>query len=96
MEQLSMFVMPLLLMGAMYFMVIRPNNKKKKEDEEMRSKLSVGDEIITLGGIVGRVINIKDSSDSFVIETSVDRSKILVKRWAISSISRAKRDNVQA
>ncbi|MDR3179195.1 MAG: preprotein translocase subunit YajC [Oscillospiraceae bacterium] len=87
MEQFSMLIMPILIVGAMYFMLIRPNNKRKKEEEQMRSKLAVGDEIITIGGIVGRIINIKEGSDSFVIETGVDHSKILIKRWAISGIN---------
>ncbi|MDR1467546.1 MAG: preprotein translocase subunit YajC [Oscillospiraceae bacterium] len=92
MEQFSMIAMPLFVMGIMYFFIIRPNNKRKKEDEEMRSRLNIGDEVVTLGGIIGRIINVKESSDSFVIETSVDRSKILIKRWAISAINKVTKD----
>ena len=64
-------------------MLIRPENKRKKEAEQMRSALKVGDEITTIGGIVGRVVTVKD--DSIIIETGADRNKIKIMRWAIST-----------
>ena len=79
----------ILMMGvffvAVYFLLIRPNAKKRKQEDEMRRSLKVGDEVTTIGGIVGRIVSIKDGADTFVIETGVDRSKIKIKRWAISS-----------
>ena len=65
----------------MYFVMIRPQKKKEKEAANMRSSLQVGDEVITIGGIVGRIVSIKDENVS--IETGADRQKIKVKRWAI-------------
>lgn len=69
------------LVVVMYFILIRPQRKKEKEQNNMRSALSVGDEINTIGGIVGRIVSIKD--DTLTIETGSDRIKLKVKRWAI-------------
>ena len=78
------FILPLVLMLVMfYFMLIRPENKRKKEAEEMRSALKEGDQITTIGGIVGIVVNIKE--DRFVIETSADQVRIELQKWAIST-----------
>lgn len=79
----------LLLYGALfvvlYFVMIRPQSKKRKQEEEMRQSLEIGDELITIGGIKGRVVSIKDD-ESFILETGPDRTKILFQKWAISSI----------
>ncbi len=83
-----------LIFGAMYFMVIRPNKKKKIEEEELRKNLEIGDEITTIGGIVGRIVNIKDDDGDIIIETGVDHNKIKIKRWAVASnISKNKANN---
>ena len=71
------------LIGVFYFLLIRPENKKKKALSEMRNALSVGDEVTTIGGIVGKVVHIKD--DLVTIETSEDRVRIQITRWAIST-----------
>ena len=71
------------LIVVFYFLLIRPENKKKKALSEMRSALSVGDEVTTIGGIVGKVVHIKD--DLVTIETSEDRVRIQITRWAIST-----------
>ena len=72
-----------LLFVIMYFMLIRPQKKREKEVQKMRSSIEVGYEIVTSGGIVGRVVSIRE--DNVVIETGNDRSKIRVMRWAIQS-----------
>lgn len=72
-----------LLIGVFYFLMIRPENKRKKEAEQMRSNLSVGDRITTIGGIVGTVVSIKD--DKFVMETSADQVRIEFCKWALST-----------
>ncbi len=75
-------IFPLILMFAlMYFFIIRPQRKKEKEEKKMRDSLQVGDEIVTIGGIYGRVISLKE--DSIVIESKSDHSKITVARWAL-------------
>lgn len=77
-------ILPLVLMFViMYLMVIRPENKRKKETEQMRSAVKVGDEITTIGGIIGTVVNVKD--EKIVIETGLDQVRIELAKWAISS-----------
>ena len=67
----------------MYFMMIRPQKKRQKEEQEMRSSLEIGDEIITIGGIVGKVVTIRE--EDIVIETGADRTKMKIQRWAINT-----------
>lgn len=74
-----------LLLVGMYFLMIRPSTKRKKQEDQMRDSIQVGDEITTIGGIIGRVVAIKNENESFVIETGVDKSKIKIKKWAIAS-----------
>ena len=71
------------LIVVFYFLLIRPENKQKKALSEMRNALAVGDEVTTIGGIVGRVVHIKD--DLVTIETSEDRVRVQIARWAIST-----------
>ena len=78
------FLIPLVLMIAIfYFMLIRPENKKKKAASKMRSELAVGDEITTIGGVVGTICAVKE--DTIVIETSADRVRLEFTKWAVSS-----------
>ncbi len=71
------------LIVVFYFLLIRPENKKKKALSEMRDALVVGDEVTTIGGVVGKVVHIKD--DLITIETSEDRVRLQLARWAIST-----------
>ena len=79
----SMIIMIVIMIIIFYFFLIRPENKKKKAAEEMRSSLSVGDQITTIGGMIGRIVMVK--SESIVFETSEDRVRIEIAKWAISS-----------
>nr|WP_319488109.1 preprotein translocase subunit YajC [uncultured Caproiciproducens sp.] len=74
------------VIGGLYLLVIRPQSKKKKNEEKMRHNVQIGDEITTIGGVVGRVVGIKEDADTIVIETGTDRAKMRIKRWAIGSI----------
>ncbi len=76
--------------AALYFFLIRPNSKKKKEEAQMRNSLEIGDEITTIGGIMGRVVAIKDDEDAIIIETGSDRVKLKFKKWCISTVDTAK------
>ena len=67
--------------ALMYFMLIRPQKKQQKKEKQMRDSIQIGDEIITIGGIYGRVVSLKE--DSLVIESSGDRSKIQIQRSAV-------------
>lgn len=71
------------LVGVMYFMMIRPQRKRQKEEQEMRSSIEIGDEIITIGGIIGKVVKIRD--EDIVIETGADRVKMRLQRWAVNT-----------
>ena len=71
------------ILVVFYFMMIRPENKRKKEAEQMRSNVKNGDQITTIGGIVGTVVNVKD--DKFVIETGADQVRIEFAKWALST-----------
>lgn len=76
--------MLIVVMVIFYFMLIRPQNKKEKEQKKMRDNIQIGDEVTTIGGIVGIVVRKNDDTQTVVIETGGDRSKIRVKTWAIS------------
>ena len=76
-------VMMAVMLGLMYFMLIRPENKRKKEAEEMRSNVKTGDVIVTIGGVTGTVVDVKEKK--FVIETGADRVRIEFEKWALST-----------
>ena len=80
---MSMILPLVILIAVFYFLLIRPENKKKKAAAKMRSELAVGDEITTIGGIVGTVCAVKEAT--VVVETGADRVRIEFTRWAISS-----------
>ena len=79
----SMIIMIVGMIAVFYFMLIRPENKRKKEAEQLRSSVKVGDEIVTIGGITGKVVNVKE--DKFVIETGADQVRIEFAKWALST-----------
>ncbi|MBQ3052418.1 MAG: preprotein translocase subunit YajC [Clostridia bacterium] len=80
---ITMILIYAVIFGAMYFLLIRPQKKKQKEEKKMRENLQVGDEIVTIGGIYGRVISLKE--DTIVIESQSDHSKLTVARWALQN-----------
>ena len=79
----STVIMMVVMLGVFYFMLIRPENKRKKEAEQMRSAVKKGDEIVTIGGIVGTVVDVKEKN--IVLETGADQVRIEFEKWAISS-----------
>ena len=90
---LPSLAMIVVMIAVCYFLLIRPENKRKKQAEEMRSSLKVGDEITTIGGICGRIVAVKEESESVIIETGSDKSKLRVKRWAIGSVDTVHEDD---
>ena len=78
---MSMIIMLVAMFAIFYFLIIRPENKKKTE--EMRSSLSLGDGITTIGGITGKIVQITE--DTITFETGEDRVRLQVKKWAIST-----------
>ena len=79
----STIIMMAIMLGVFYFMLIRPENKRKKEAEQMRSAVKKGDEIVTIGGIVGTVVDVKEKN--IVVETGADQVRIEFEKWAISA-----------
>jgi preprotein translocase subunit YajC len=86
MEQMLVgFVLPMVLVfGLMYLMLILPQKKKEKKTKEMLNALQVGWSVTTIGGLVGKIVNIKD--DEITVESGIEKSKILIKRWAIKEV----------
>lgn len=73
-----------LLILVMYFLLIRPQKKREKATNEMRANVQVGDEIVTIGGICGKVVKTKD--DTLVIQVGADKVKFEIMRWAVSRV----------
>ena len=73
----------LVVMVAMFFFTSRSNKKQEKQAQSMRDSLQVGDEITTIGGIIGKIVSIKD--DTITFETGEDRVRMQVAKWAIST-----------
>ena len=88
---ISHFFTLALMLVMLYFMIYRPQKKQEKKDAAMRSSLEIGDQVTTIGGVIGRVVAIKD--DTFVLETGADRVKIRFTKNAISSVEKLNMDN---
>ncbi|MCI5756357.1 MAG: preprotein translocase subunit YajC [Firmicutes bacterium] len=81
------WLMPVLLVVMVvvfYFAMIRPQKKQEKQIAEMRDSLAVGDEVVTIGGIIGTVLIIKD--DKIMIETGNDRTKLTILRSSVKTV----------
>lgn len=86
----TILVYAIFILGI-YFVMFRPNQKRKKQEEEMKKSLTIGDEVTTIGGIVGRVVSLKEDSDTLVIETASE--KIRIKKWAVASRNAEQENN---
>ncbi len=75
----------LVIIVVFYFFLIRPQKKQQKETEKMRSSIEVGDQVTTIGGIVGTVRQIKDNGEMYVIETGANNDRLTIQKWAIQS-----------
>jgi len=84
MDQLLTFGPLLLLIVIMYFLLIRPQRKREKSVNEMRKGLQVGDEIITIGGLCGKIVKTKD--ETIVVQVGADKVKFEMMRWAVSKV----------
>lgn len=81
------------MFALFYFLLIRPNKKKQKAEAALRDNVVLGDEITTIGGIVGKVVNIKD--DEITIESSIDRTLMQFKKWAIRDVKKLETDAIE-
>jgi len=77
--------MMLIMVGIFYFLLIRPQKKRERAAKEMRESLEVGDEILTIGGILGRVVSISKDNDSILIESGSANTKLRVTKAAIQT-----------
>lgn len=91
---ISLFFTLALMIVLLYFMIYRPQKKQEKKDAAMRKSLEIGDQVTTIGGIIGRVVAIKD--DTFMMETGADRIKIRFTKSAISSVEKLNMENAPA
>ena len=90
-SMVSLFFTLALMVVLLYFMIYRPQKKQEKKDAAMRNSLEIGDQVTTIGGVIGRVVAIKD--DTFVLETGSDRVKIRFTKTAIGSVEELNMDN---
>lgn len=91
---ISLFFTMALMLVLLYFMIYRPQKKQEKKDAAMRKSLEIGDQVTTIGGVLGRVVAIKD--DTFVLETGADRIKIRFLKTAISAVEKLDMSNAPA
>ena len=90
-QQFTSLIIPLGFLAIFYFLIIRPQQKKDKKIKSMRSGLSVGDEIVTIGGLYGKITKVKE--DVITIEVGTDKTKLVIARWAIgNTVSPQKED----
>ncbi len=82
----SSLLLIVVMVAVFYFIGIRPQKKQEKETNAMRNSLMIGDEITTIGGIVGKIVNIRE--EMIIIETGSDRTKMKIARWAIRSVEK--------
>ena len=79
----TMLITLVIMIAVFYFFMIRPEKKRKQEAEQMRSEVKVGDKVVTIGGVCGVVVDVKE--EKFVIETSADRVRVEFAKWALST-----------
>ena len=77
-------IMLVILLVVFYFFMIRPQKKQEKETNEMRNNLQVGDEITTIGGIIGKIVSIKE--ETIMIETGKEKTKIRLLKTAVRNV----------
>ncbi|MGN0652705.1 MAG: preprotein translocase subunit YajC [Gemmiger sp.] len=85
---LMTFLPMILIIVFMYLILWLPQRKQDKKDAAMRASIEVGDTVVTIGGVVGRVAAINEKDDTFILETTSDRVKIRFRRSAISSVEK--------
>ena len=90
----SMLLMLVVMFAIFYFFFIRPENKKKKTMDDMRSQLSVGDEITTIGAMTGKVVQVTE--DTVTFETGEDRVRIQIKKWGVSTTAKMEAAEAEA
>ena len=94
MNQFAMqMIMLVIFLFLMYLLLIRPQKKREKKIEDMRSNIKVGDEVVTIGGICGKIVKTKENT--LVIQVGTDKTKFEITRWAVSSVVSTKTERVE-
>ncbi|TFZ39535.1 preprotein translocase subunit YajC [Soehngenia longivitae] len=88
MEALQALILPIAFLAIFYFLAIRPQKKKEKQVKEMRDSLKIGDEIITIGGLYGKVVKVKD--DYVTLEVGPSKAKMDFAKWAVGSVVKSR------
>ena len=84
-------VMLVALFAIMYFLLIRPQKKQEKQIRDMRAALKVGDDIVTIGGICGKIVRVKDNR--LTIQVGADKTKFDIEKWAVSRLDEGRKDS---
>ncbi|WP_313340806.1 preprotein translocase subunit YajC [Sedimentibacter sp.] len=92
-SQFSGLIMMVALFGLMYFMMIRPQKKKDKQIKEMRDSLTLGDEVITIGGIHGKIVKVND--EIVTLEMSHAKQRVEFSKWAIGSVAKKGKEKAE-
>lgn len=93
-NQFGGIFMMVILFALMYFMMIRPQKKKDKEVKQMRDSLSIGDEVITIGGIHGKIVKVND--EIVTLEMAHAKQRIEFSKWAVGSVAKKGKDKSEA
>lgn len=91
MQQIMAFLPFIVMIAVFYFLIILPENKRKKKYSSMLGSINVNDEILTRGGIIGKVINIKD--DYLIVESGPDRARFKITKNGIADVLNTKEEN---
>ena len=83
-QQLSGLLVPLVFVVIFYFLLIRPQQKREKSLKDMRESLKVGNEVVTIGRIVGKIIKVNE--ESVTIEIGADKTKLVFEKWGIAKV----------
>lgn len=89
-QQATSLIMMVVLFGGMYFLMIRPQKKKDKEIKAMRDSLAVGDDVISIGGVHGKVVKVND--EIVTLEMAHAKQRINFSKWAIGSVVKKGKD----
>ncbi len=82
---LQLFIPLILLFFCLWFFMIRPQKKRDNETRKMRNSIREGDEIVTIGGVIGKVLSVKE--DSIIVYCGADKTKMEFKKWAVSEVT---------
>lgn len=84
MQNLSTLLFPVIIFASMYIFLIMPQRKREKKNREMLASLQEGQEIVTIGGVIGKILNIKDQE--VIVETSIEKTQLKIMKWAVREV----------